>query len=707
MNFRDPIVPASDQSKYYDVQLHDGVLDLFDDEAKSVLKENGIIVSKISDGKVSLHALSDATSLKEAFQRISPLSIQGVFSAMAKAPDEVIEAIEYVNRLNLLKSKFQSPDPRFPFGGMEGFPYSSSMDEEIEQRFDYLLARLKSHGITMKVGVELEFVLTPEPLNGFGSRLDAFMAQVKEDEIEKSKTNNDIEKSAHIRRLQGIAKFTERDFFMLYLYEYDDVIPKVFEHKFGAEGGGIGYYDNDHVFEMTTPPVEAEDFFPSYLDAQRHLLGKCLEFGFKTQGRIMQQLNMSFWHDGRNILLAETPEDEELSAVIIQAMGRMLENGHELILPNQVIQADRDCPIISPSRLSLARHSHGRIELKGFANEAQHLILGATLGAASAYSTQTPEVHSKVKKNAASLRAVTTCGTRATDSEIPWLRHALNASHIDLNTGEVEPDERYIRMSATKILHQINPADPAFRSEVMTPDGSLPYSEDHHFEAVMTLVSMAKVSKDEKGKYQIRWPEGYVIGISRDTQIDLDALNEHIECTGVSTRYIYEATADEDWQTRVGKANENEVVNLALGSTLTEKLVALRIEDVQAQDPEYLLREFIMGMAEAFKSKNSKDDGQGHAVLSVEVNERSTESAQKGIKSLLKMVRKDGSGYGSLFNAISVIGALCNQETGNVNAFLVKVPTVRYDDIKRAFIQIADSMEQSETKRPKAREAKL
>lgn len=677
----------------YSIELNEGARTVFSEQAIEVISKLGVRQSDFSDGKVVITAPEDIALMRQALEKICPSDLQAIFQKVARLPEPFEEAVKQVHRLNILKDRNTSSDPDFPLGGLTGFPYSWPFNKYIQGRFLSLLSDLEQHGITMQIGAELEFAVSPIPLSGYEKAFLDFREKVDLEELTPlipSMLSGELNDPETIARIRQLTQFLPRDFLMLHLYEHDDIIKQTFEYKFGTDLGGSGYYDNEHMFELNTPPLDAATFFETYIPAQRHILEKLIEFGFPIQGEVSQQLNMSFWRDGRNILLGETPADSELTQKIIRSLGYTLDTGgHDLIVSAEFVGSQGDYPVISPSRVSLARHAHGRIEMKGFIQNSHHLILGATLGAAAAVTSLTPESYAKVETKSPELQKVTTCATAFPENGYPWLRHAINGSTINVDTGEIIPDVEYLRSSATKILNQINPDDPEFiaiddEGNELSPVNS----SDHHVEAVEVLISKAKLIGGEEG-YRIEWPENTGLQISEQTIIDLDLLNEHIQCLGISERFIYPASSsDLSIEQKISSLRDNKVLKIALGESLAAEIVDARLNDIKAQDPGLLFQEFVSGMAKALAESTVEDDGTGYVFLEVPIGKRPKFSAEKGIKSLMKKLRADSKRFNDIFNVISLLGMSFDEEELNAIGYFVRIPAVLHDQMRGYFASL-------------------
>lgn len=570
-----------------------------------------------------------------------------------------------------LEAQLLSRDAGFPLGGTNGFPWSWPFNARLETRFKELLLELSTFGITMKMGVELELSLSVLPEDSHLPKIEQLVESL-------------IAKEKQPKRLSQIQDFLPRDFLMLDLYENDETIKESFDYKFGYSQPS-SYYDNPNVFEFNTKPLEAEDFFKTYLPAQKHLLTKFLEYGFSIQGHVAQQLSVSFWRDGRNIILAETRDDDAFSARIFDALGSALNDGHILHFPSFVRPTVSGIPVISPSRVSIARHAQGRIELKGFALENQHLLIGAVIAAGAAGIANHPNLNREQNKT----KFILTCGTFIEDGELPWLRHAINASIIDPHTGQLVADEAYLRISATKILNQINPDDPAFHEEEKEPKkdkNDLSASPKRHIDTVRLIIASARISKDADG-YKIRWPENKIIPVTLKTCIDFDRLNAVISCVGVSKRALYQSAPYHlKQEERLENLRRNNVIRFAFGKGLAGELTDAIEQDLRHQNLSFLAEEFLKGIKDVFRHDNKETNEKGNYYLQIPVMGRSVGSVERGIKQLFKVARENPSVFGDVYRFVTISHIREDADTGRALSYVLDVLPENYFILRDIFL---------------------
>lgn len=678
------------RSTNYAVKLAPGVTKIFDSTTLSALKAEGVLISDANAGVINITASGEQAVLRSLFEKVSPIALQQAFAVATELPDALKSAMESAREYHRAAKSLISRDPNFPLGGSsEGIPYSWSFNTELEGQFEGLLSKLKQHDIEMKIGVELELSLSRDPINGYEDRIKNYAKALVEREANKLKNDGD---TASRETIEHIMTFHFRDFLAFQLYEEDPVIQEVFEYKAGTANGGNGYYDNDDMYEFTTKPLPAEDFFEKYIPAQRHLLEKCHEFGFMLQGKVAQQINMSFWKDGRNIMLSETPEDEELCKKIIQAFGFGLEDGFDLMIPS--VEAENSYPydLVSQSRVSCSRHAYGRLELKGFIFEAHHLIVGACLGAGAALSATDKSTSHLVANDAKELEKVHVINVKTPEGEQPWLRHALNGSELDISTGKLIPDEGYIKLSALKIVHQIISS----AVEANAVEGSIEMPDEEACQRfIRSAIEMAEIINIERSP-DIVWPEGMIIGIGDRGGLDTDLLNKHFSLSGVSTRFRYKASTEErEWQERNVSAHDNAVLKTAYGSDLLKRMLDARKADLNLQSPAGLFHEFIPALASSMKdmsAENIEDDGTGYATLVVNLEPRSQGALMKTMKLLMGKMRSVDDSMGAAMRAITLSGIHINEETSLAESLVVHVPLPAFKQISTIMNILSDRL---------------
>lgn len=681
------------------IKLHEGVGRLFSQEAEERLYELGFILTSKDNGEVEFQApTDDAIAIQEALITLEPPDLKQAVLSIASAPESIKNIIENADAYKRLVFRTLSHDKAYPLGAVEGFPHSWPHNTAIQKRFNNLLEELAEQGITLQFGAEFEFALKAMPIDGFRHRIEAFSTKVANDTASSLKDVFEKEqRDKALRRAFEISHFLPRDLLMLDIHEYDPITNGFFEHSFGREIGGVGYYDNDGVFELRTKPMEPKAFFDNYIHAQQRVMEKIAEYGFPMVGRLSQHLSVSFWKNERNILLAEKPEDEELAKSIIQVLGNAFDDGIFMIGPERMMGGSLSVPTISPSRLSSMRHAYGRIEMKGFQLEAQHLLLGATLCAGAAQIASNNHLQQRLIPSPLPIKEMSVIGVGITDNQLPWLRHAINASEIDLQTGEIKPDKEYVAMSATKILHQINPHETAFQNldDKDTDDWALPTSPRLHQDIVTAIIEAIQIRKTEKG-HEIWWPEGCVIPIpGTKTAIDTDLLNEHIYCTGVSKRFLYTGRKEElDRYERIAAIQKNPVIKNILGSKLHSDLTAsMQSNGLDAHNIAEFYINIVRGIDKALHGE-LQNNGQGRYILQVEMPEAPFESAGRNIKKFLEIMRDRDGTEGNMFKAVTIIGILANPEQTMTAGYAFSVSTEDAPHLKRLFKSLITQLDE-------------
>lgn len=674
----------------YTVKLAHGVTEMFDPATLLVLEQEGVSISNRETGVINIKASGEQAELRSLFEKVSPIALQQAFAVATELSDKLKSAMESAIEHHRAAKRFISRDPDFPLGGSsDGVPYSWPFNAELEDQFEGLLSKLRQNGIEMKIGVELELSLSRDPIKGYEDKIRNYAEALVRREADKWRNDGN---AASRERIEHIMTFHHRDFLAFQLYEEDSVIQEVFEHKAGTANGGNGYYDNDEMYEFTTKPMAAEDFFGKYIPAQRHLLKRCHEFGFMLQGKVAQQINMSFWKDGRNIMLSETPEDEELCKKIIQAFGFALEDGFDLMIPSVEAENSHPFDIVSQSRVSCSRHAYGRLELKGFIFEAHHLIVGACLGAGAALSAIDENTAHLVAGEAKELEEVHVANVKTAQNEQPWLRHALNGSEFDINTGKLTPDEDYIRLSASKIVHQI--IGSAIKANAVEGSVEMP-NEEWCQDFIKTVIEMAEIV-DIEGSPDIIWPQGLILGIGDRGGLDTDLLNEHFSLYGVSKRFRYKAPIEKrEWQDRNSSANDNVVLKTAYGENLLKRMLDARKTDINLQSPDALFQEFIPGLASSMKdvaATNIEDDGTGYAAIVVPLKPRSQGALMKTMKLLMKHMRSVDDSMGAAMRAITLSGIHINEETSLAESLVIHVPLPAFKQISSIMSILSDRL---------------
>lgn len=677
-------------SKDYTVKLAHGVTEMFDRTTLSVLQEEGVSISNGEAGVINITASSEEAALRSLFEKVSPIALQQAFAVATEVPYALKSAMESAQEYHRAAKRFISRDPAFPLGGSsDGIPYSWPFNSELESQFEGLLSKLLQHGIEMKIGVELELSLSRDPIKGYEDKIRNYAEALVKREADKWQNDGDTTSRDNIAH---ISTFHFRDFLAFQLYEEDPVIQEVFEYKAGTANGGNGYYDNDEMYEFTTKPLAAEDFFAKYIPAQRHLLERCHEFGFMLESKVAQQINMSFWKDGRNIMLAENPEDEKLCERVIQAFGFALEDGFDLMIPSVEAENSHKFDLVSQSRVSCSRHAYGRLELKGFIFEAHHLIVGACLGAGAALSAIDENTSHLVASDAKELEKVHVVNVKTPHGEQPWLRHAINGSELDIGTGKLSPDEGYIRLSASKIVHQI--ISSAVKANAV--EGSVEMPSDEWCQKFITAaIEMAEIV-DIDGSPDIVWPQGMIIGIGDRGGLDTDLLNEHFSLYGISKRFRYKAPTEErEWQERNASAHDNVVLKAAYGSNLLKRMLDARKADINLQSPAGLFHEFIPALANSMKDmsdENIEDDGTGYAALVVPLEPRSQGALMKTMKLLMQQMRSVDDSMGAAMRKITLSGIQINEETSLAERLVVHVPLPVFQQISLIMNMLSDRL---------------
>ena len=370
----------TDTTKHYSIRVAQGVERLFEDNSVVILERYGFSLSQENELNYTLSGSAGEPELREALGAIDKVDVISLFHKIAAADEDFKQIVIQVRDYNSLGTMLAADDPDFPFNSFVGPCFSKALRPQVNDRFKTLVSELEGVGVTALVGVEFEFCVPKRPLSGYEGNITEYAEGVVTTLNEAVKIPEYRQDFDFADRARTIAnEFEARDFIMLYAHESDPLLSEFFEPKFGRSQDGTGYYDNDNVFELSSRPREISQFFDEYPLVQRRLFDTLYKFAFKPREEISQQLSVSFWRDGRNVLLGKTEEDRHITERIVRALGSTFEDADHFILPETRDGCDVDVPVVSPSRYSSIRHAYGRIELKGFYKEAQDLMLGAVL----------------------------------------------------------------------------------------------------------------------------------------------------------------------------------------------------------------------------------------------------------------------------------------------------------------------------------------
>lgn len=665
------------ETAHYHVQVYEGIPAWLSVESESILKAHGFDYKKLDGRNYSLSGPDDMPTLCAALSALPQGTIDPLEICAEVISDPLKRALKVADDVHRLKFKCIDANPEYPIGNLTGVPYSMPLDATLKARFGELLDALAAQGIMMRMGAELELVLSVGALTHCDDALNQMAhALVKKESDAFNRAVTTEKKRYHAERLLAIREFNARDFVMMHLLESDPLTSGVFEHSFGRRQGGAGYYDNENVFELRTEILSAETFFELYTAAQRRVLEAVYQYRFKISSNLSQQLNVSFWRDGKNILLCETPEDEALTRKIIRGMGWATEEGYSLYFPSEARYNRGSVPVISPSRFSTIRHAHGRLEIKGFHNESQHLIVPAVMAAGVVSAVLDPVMSAEIEKKARPVSRIIVPGLSFASSDAPWLRHVFTACVVDVKKRTLTPDKDYIKMSATKVLAQLNPDDPAFKKEKPAKKSELPQSPKHHQKIVSAIVSLARIFQD-KGGWHLQWPKGKLMALSEDTILDTDMLNEYVTCHGISARFQYSVRdIEKPIDVRLQNLQAHPLLNRIFGASLLKKMTdALAVENFTHYDRVRMMVHLIHGFVRAFEDEPEYNE-QGLRILRVEMAPLPRALAQSRVKTVLNDIREHKDNVGVIFKDIMLISMHMDQRQENVTGFGFCLPFV-------------------------------
>lgn len=668
------------------VQVQPGTSFWLDEHGRAALAKHGFTYEQTAPDQYVISGPAEPKKIRDALGELDFPAFIHLKAAFVKASDPLAKALSDVHELKRLEYRYKSSDPSFPFGSMSGLPFSHSFDARLHGRFQEILDLLDAQGFSIKLGAELEFVLSVDPLPGFEDPISRLAIELLDHEKDLALKDPKQAEGTHAVRFRAMLQFGLRDFLMMHLLERDPVTQPVFAHSFGLEQGGNGYYDNENVFEIRTNIIDGRQFFDAYTAAQRHVLESVLQYRFKMASSVSQQLSLSLWQGDRNVLLCKKPEDEAITERMAHALGYMFEKGCKLTFPLKSSSSTTELPVISSSRLALVRHAYGRFEIKGFSYEAQHLVIGAIMGAGAACAAIDPEAYGPWQDHAAQIKRVMVPGVSFPNNIFPWLRHAVTASHIN-SDGGLTPDASYIRMAATKILEQMDPTFKADKADIKEEKG-LAVCPPEHCETVSELISAARVVNDG-GQLRLQWPEESMFSVGHNTAVTGSNLNKFVTFLGMAPRFIYPISGRHAHPTQM---NDNILLPTVFGAELFNDLASAYQREIATKNSKNSAMDFVRSVNTALND-GMQDSEQGFAILTVPIEQRAQTAAKEFLSETLKILRRSDTIYAEAFKAMQLVGLSGNTETDSITGCIFYIPNNAVKFVKEVIAKLVQKID--------------